>query len=367
MTSPRSSRRALLRASGVAALAVPVGAMAPRSFAPGPSALDALLNDPSAICRPAVSSGATGAFAAPGPRRKLKLSFNANSICTVGATAALERGFFERNNLDVELVNFGGSTDQLLEAIATGKSDAGIGMALRWLKPLEQGFDVRISTAIHGGCMRLFSLRDSGVNTVADLRGKTLGVTDMGAPDKNFFGIVAAKLGVDPERDISYRVFPADLLAEALKRGEVQAITLGDPMGWILRERDNLFEIANNLSGEYADRTCCILGLRGSLIREDRAAARAVTGALLETQDWVHANPGEAARIFLPHARNTNAEQLEAMLRSHTHGDHPHDAGLRDQLAAYIEELKIVRVIRPNTNARRLADRIYVDVLGAPA
>ena len=31
----------------------------------------------------------------------------------------------------------------LLEAIATGKADAGVGMALRWLKALEQGFAVK--------------------------------------------------------------------------------------------------------------------------------------------------------------------------------------------------------------------------------
>ncbi|WP_243634288.1 ABC transporter substrate-binding protein [Roseicella frigidaeris] len=354
-----SSRRALLRAAGTAALALPAGAMAPRAALPG---LDAILNDPAAICR--VAGGAGGAFAAPGPRRKLTLSFNANAICTVGATVAAQQGFFARNNLDVELVNFGGSTDQLLEAIATGKSDAGIGMALRWLKPLEQGFDVRITTAIHGGCMRLFALPGSGIKSVADLRGKVLGVTDMGAPDKNFFGILAARLGLDPIKDIAYRVFPGDLLGEALKRGDVQAITLGDPMAWILRERDGLHEVANNLSGDYADRTCCILGVRGSLLREDRAAARAVTGALLEAQDWVHANPDAAAEIFLPNARNTTAAQLAAMLRSHTHGDHPHGAALSHQLAAYIEELKLVKVIRPNTNPQRLAERIQADVLG---
>ncbi len=34
------------------------------------------------------------------------------------------------------------------------QGDAGIGMALRWLKPLEQGFDVKITAGLHGGCLR---------------------------------------------------------------------------------------------------------------------------------------------------------------------------------------------------------------------
>ena len=56
-------------------------------------------------------------------------------------------------------------------------------------------------------------------------------------------------------------------------------------------------EVTNNLAGEYAHRACCILGVRGSLIREQRPAA-AVTEALLEALDWVAADPDAAAEIF---------------------------------------------------------------------
>lgn len=353
------SRRALLRAAGVATLAIPAGGMAPRAFATA----DPLAAPP--ICRTS-AAGSTAAAAAPGPRRKLKLTWNANSICTVGVPVAATQGIFERHNLDIEMINFGGSTDQLLEAIATGKADAGVGMALRWLKPLEQGFDVKITTAIHGGCMRLFALPDSGIRTLADFKGKTLGASDMAAPDKNFFSIVAANQGLDPEKDLTWRQFPADLLSEALKRGDIQGFALGDPLASLIRDRDGLIEVSNNLQGEYAHRACCILGVRGSLIRQDRAAARAITAALLEAQDWVHANPDAAAEVFAPHAKASPAA-LAAMLRSHTHDHHPVGAALQRELAVYIDELKIVNVIKPNTNPARLAERIHADVLSGGA
>ncbi|MBK1656654.1 ABC transporter substrate-binding protein [Paracraurococcus ruber] len=348
-----------MRATGLAALAVPVGGMAPRTLLPTPS-----LPAPP-ICR--VADLALAAAAAPGPRRSLKLTWNANAICTVGVPVAATQGIFARHNLDVELINFGGSTDQLLEAIATGKADAGVGMALRWLKPLEQGFDVKITAAIHGGCMRLFALPGSGIHTLAQFRGKTLGASDMAAPDKNFFSIIAARQGLDPEKDLTWRQFPADLLAEALKRGEIQGFALGDPLASLIRDRDGLLEVANNLDGEYAQRSCCILGVRGSLIRQDRAAARAITAALLEAQHWVHERPDAAAEIFAPYAK-APVPALAAMLRSHTHNHHPTGSALRFELAAYIEELKLVRVMRPNTDPLRLSERIFADVLsGAPA
>jgi len=270
---------------------------------------------------------------------------------------------FAKRNLDVELINFGGSTDQLLEAIASGKADAGIGMALRWLKPLEQGFDVRITTATHGGCMRMLTAKSSGIRGLADLKGKSIGVTDMAAPDKNFFSIRLAKLGIDPINDVQFRVFPGDLLPVALKKGEIQAFCQGDPLGWVVRERDDLHEVATNLDEEYAHRACCVLGVRGSLIRNDRAAAAAITEAVLEAQDFVQANPDETARIFAPYSPVAKPDELARMLRSHTHGHHPIGADLKQEIALYIEELKGISVIKPNTNADRFSEKVYANVL----
>ena len=64
--------------------------------------------------------------AAPLPERvKLKLTWNATSLCTSPIAVADREGIFARYNLDVELINFGASTEALLEAIATGHADAG--------------------------------------------------------------------------------------------------------------------------------------------------------------------------------------------------------------------------------------------------
>ncbi len=148
------SRRRVLRATGAAAALVPLGLAAPSVFASNRiRALPAELAAPP-ICE---ASATVPVTVLPGAPRKLKLTWNASAICTAGVPVAAATGLFTKRNLDVELINFGGSTDQLLEAIASGKADAGVGMALRWLKPLEQGFDVRITTATHGGCMRLLT------------------------------------------------------------------------------------------------------------------------------------------------------------------------------------------------------------------
>jgi sulfonate transport system substrate-binding protein len=201
------SRRSVLGFAGAFGAAAPFAvfgaarALTPLPYIPGDSL----------ICRAAASSEALA-----GPPRQLKLAWNANGACTVAAAVAKERGIFAKQNLDVEFFNFGGTTDQLLEAIATGKADAGLGLALRWLKPLEQGFDVRITTGVHGGCIRLLGSKAANIDSLESLRGKSIGISDQASPAKNFSAIFLAKNGIDPVRDIEWRQYPANLLALAV-------------------------------------------------------------------------------------------------------------------------------------------------------
>lgn len=354
----RLSRRDIVGGVVAFGAAAPFAVGAASAFTRGPASLSGALGD-SLICRTA----ATDAAALSGPARQLKLAWNASAICTSSAPVAKERGIFAKHNLDVDFVNFGGSTEQLLEAIATGKADAGIGMALRWIKPLEQGFDVRITAGIHGGCLRLLGSKAAKIDSLDALRGKTIAISDQSSPAKNFFSLVLAKHGIDPEKDVEWRQYPIDLLALAVDKGEAHAAADNDPRTYLWLKEGKLNELATNLSGEYADRTCCVLAVRGSLIRDDRAVATALTQSVLEAGHIVAQNPSDAATIFSGYGGKGSVEDLTAMLRSHTHHDQKIGAELKKQIALYVDELKLVKVVKPSTDSAKFADRVYADVL----
>jgi NitT/TauT family transport system substrate-binding protein len=155
-----ASRRSVLAFAGA------FGALAPFGMLGAARALTASAGGtvPQIQGEPFICRAAANGEELQGPPRQLKLAWNANAACTVAAPIAKERGIFAEHNLDVDFVNFGGSTDQLLEAIATGKADAGLGLALRWLKPLEQGFDVKITAGVHGGCIRLLGSKAANID-----------------------------------------------------------------------------------------------------------------------------------------------------------------------------------------------------------
>jgi NitT/TauT family transport system substrate-binding protein len=304
----------------------------------------------------------TGDFIKLAEPRKLKLAVNLNAVCLAPIVIAHGQGFFKQHNLDVELVNFGNSTEVLLEAIATGKADAGVGMALRWLKALEQGFDVKLTAGTHGGCLRLLSGVNSPVQTLEDLKGKTIGVTDMASPDRNFFSILLKKHGVDPVRDVEWRLYPADLLGTALERGEVQAVSGSDPFMYRLIKAGKARELSTNLVEEYANLSCCVVGVTGKLVREDKRVAAALTQAILEAHDYSVKNPQAVAKGFQAYALNTSTEEVEAILHDHTHGHHAVGAALTQEILTYVKDLQTVEVIRQSTDASAFAREITADV-----
>lgn len=302
----------------------------------------------------------TARWALPEPR-KVRLAVNLNAVCLAPVTVADTQGIFKQHNLDVEFVNFGNSTEVLLESMATGKADAAVGMALRWLKALEQGFDVQLTGGTHGGCLRLLA-REGGPGDLAALKGATIGVTDMAAADKNFFALMLKRHGVDPSRDITWRVYPVDLLGPALDKGEIQAASGSDPMMYRVKQRPGIVELSNNLVEDYANLSCCVIGVSGTLARQDKPVAAAISHAILQAHAWAAQHPEVVAERFLPLTVNSSHEELLAILREHTHAHYSVGEAFVREIAVYARDLKQIEVLRPRTDPLAFAESIHADV-----
>lgn len=310
----------------------------------------------------AAGAGVSNALAA-GKLRDIKLAWNAGAVCLAAVPVAIERGIFEKHGLQVELVNFAGSTDQLLESIATSKADAGVGMIHRWIKPLESGFDVKLVSSSHGGCTRLVGYAPAGVTSLQKLKGKTIAVSDLNSPGKNFFSVLLVKAGLDPEKDVNWRQFPADMLGLAVEKGEAHAIADGDPNLFLIERRTKgLVELASNLSGEYASKTCCVLGVSGKLVRTEKPVAAALARAINEASDFVANYPNESAKIYSPYSKVSVAD-LRAVLGTLTHRSHPSGTDLRKEIEFYARDFKLVGVLKPSTDPARFAEHVHADVL----
>src|SRR5437763_2919947 len=97
--------------------------------------------------------------------------------CEAPIFTAVEKGFFKEEGLEVSLVKCEWSNYK--DVLALGGFDITHHLVMYFLKPIEQGLDVKFTGGIHRGCLRVQSAKNGNVNSINVLRGKRIGVQVM--------------------------------------------------------------------------------------------------------------------------------------------------------------------------------------------
>ena len=168
--------------------------------------------------------------------------------CEAPIFTAVEKGFFKEEGLEVELVKC--EWAQYKDVLALGGFDITHHLVMYFLKPVEQGLDVRFTGGIHRGCLRVQAGLNSDIRTVKDLRGKRIGVPGMGTPPFIFATRVLGANGIDAKKEITWLVFPAGELGLALDKGDVDAVADSEPIGSILLAASKVRNVADQAADE---------------------------------------------------------------------------------------------------------------------
>ncbi|NEU98331.1 ABC transporter substrate-binding protein [Bradyrhizobium uaiense] len=309
-------------------------------------------------------AGSLGIIAKPAIVRsadlqKVRLGWAQPAACYAPLGYAAQKGIFAKHGIDVELVDFlAGGENALIPYIASGKVDVAAGFLLGWLKPLDEGLDVKLISGTHAGCTRLLVGHGSGIGQLADLKGKTIAVSQLNGASQQIFAVGLIKLGIDPETEITWRVFPGNLLSAAVQKGEADALAHYDPQtfGWI--KDDHLTEIANNQTGPYANISCCTIGANSAFLQKDRGVVRSVVEAILEAHEYVADHPAEVAKFYEDtYKPPVPEERLAELLGQLAYHHHPAGEALEREIVEQIEDLKLIKVFKQNVDARAWAKK----------
>ena len=140
---------------------------------------------------------------------------------------AVEKGFFRMENLNVEFVPFQGGPN-LVKAVIAGEVLLGAAGSTDILVFREAGMPLKMVATHTEGNHFTFNVAPD-VGNVAELKGKSIGVTSVGATTWVFARMVAKAQGWDPDRDVKI-VGLGGLNAQlaALARKEIHAFVWGD-------------------------------------------------------------------------------------------------------------------------------------------
>jgi NitT/TauT family transport system substrate-binding protein len=283
--------------------------------------------------------------------------------CEAPIFMAIEKGFFKDEGLDVTLVKCG-DWATYKDSLALGKFDITHHLVMYFLKPIEQGLDVKFLAGIHRGCLRVQTSTTGNIHSVEDLRGKRIGVPGMGTPPFIFANRVLGAHGMDPGKDVTWVVFPSGDLGLALERGDVDAVADSEPIGTLLTAGGKVRNVADQATeAPYADEYCCAVLANGKFVANNPKAAAAATRALLKGAAWVEANPEAAARLSVEKKYLASNPELNAVAISHLRYV-PSVSGAEAAVKSAALAMKKAGMLSPTTDVDALAQRAFMHLDG---
>lgn len=292
------------------------------------------------------------------------------SLCAAPMYIAIENGYFEDEGLDIEQVTVDAA--HVSEAIGADQVDVGMGLIGKMLQPLENGLPIKFTTGIHTGCQKLLVPGDSDIKTVADLKGKNIGV-----PGLADAGTLITKRSLNAEgidisdgsSEVTFTVFSRNDLAQALQNKAVDAIVLGDPQAAVAQDQYGLTALIDTATDPtYKDEYCCNAFVTSKLAEENPEAAAAFTRAVQKGAQWVEEHPEETAKIIVDKKYTAgDADLLAAILETYNYK--PSVQGGYDALKLGAEQLTEIGILKEGTDATKFADNAYIffdDVPDAP-
>jgi NitT/TauT family transport system substrate-binding protein len=218
------------------------------------------------------------------------------AICIAPSYAAEEllraEGF-----TDVRYVELPTATASPIEAVARGEIDLNLNYSINYVGAIDAGKSITLLSGVHVGCYELFARE--GIRSIADLKGKSVGVGAVGSLGDLLVKMMAAQVGLDPAKDINWvtvtdpKVKPIELFVQ----GQVDAFLGFPPEPQELRAR----QIGNVVVSSAVDRpwseySCCMVGANPEYVRNHPVATKRALRAILKATDLCASDPARVAR-----------------------------------------------------------------------
>jgi NitT/TauT family transport system substrate-binding protein len=223
-----------------------------------------------------------------------------------------EEGF--ANVVYVETGMYVGSGAEQNKAIWKSDVDFNLNFSGPLLLEIDRGLSTTILAGIHVGCFELFARE--GIRSVADLKGRTVGIQSLESPPHVFLSAMATLVGLNPSKDIDWvtsaKVKPIELFAE----GKIDAFLGFPPEPQRLRSQNIGRVIVNSAQDRpWSQYFCCMLASNREFVRKNPIATKRVVRAMLRATDLCVSEPTLVAQRMVDRgftARKDDAVQTLA-------------------------------------------------------
>jgi NitT/TauT family transport system substrate-binding protein len=295
----------------------------------------------------------------------------AGSTCGSPTSIASLKGFFAEEGVKINLVS-GSTFEAGRAALAAGKIIVENG-DFQYFPGVYNGLDVKLIGGLHEGCIKILVPKNSSIKTLADLKGKTIAVDEIGGTPMSVASVAAGSVGINPQTDITWVPYPNDQIVQSVKKGEVDVAALWDPFATTL-ENTGDYRVLLDISTDplFAGKACCFLFASGKVVRENPAAVAATLRGYHKAIAWIGEHPEEAAKLLVSNKSvATDDVALVTSLLGHYHYDHHSsraaDARAKEDAVYFAKKLTEIGYLPKDLNVQKFIDDMYVDIFALEA
>jgi NitT/TauT family transport system substrate-binding protein len=166
---------------------------------------------------------------------------------------------------------------------------------------------------VHAGCFELFG--NESVQTIRDLKGKTVAVFGLGGPAHVLLSSMLAYVGMDPQKDVSWMQADMDAMARFIE-GKADAYMGFAPQPQELRAKKVGHVIVNTAQDRpWSQYFCCIVVADREFVTKYPVATKRALRAYLKAADICAAEPERAARFMVAKGHESRYEMALEVLK----------------------------------------------------
>jgi NitT/TauT family transport system substrate-binding protein len=217
-------------------------------------------------------------------------------------------GYFKQEGLDVTLIDEASGQSSENEVLA-GQVDAGSGSYNHTIELQAAGkqMEAVVLLNVAPGEAEMVSAKEAGqIHSISDLKGKNLGVTELGSGTQTLTTALLRKVGITPDQVHFIPVGAGDTFIAAMQQGRIDAGMTTEPtisrlissgVGKVLVDLRSPESTQAALGGPYP--FICLF-MNNSYVASHQDVVQKLVSAYVKTLKWMHTHTAEQIADMMP-------------------------------------------------------------------
>ncbi len=251
--------------------------------------------------------------AAPNTEEKLETTTIklAQTVLCIAPQYVAEAALKSEGFTDVQYVKM--TTGLIVKSLVSGDIDMSMHFSAPSIIQIDAGMPIIFLAGVHVGCWKLFG--STQIQTIPDLKGKSVAITELGGSEHVFLSVIAAYVGLDPNKHINWITHPVKESKQLFADGKIDAFLAFPPLAQELQDKKIGHVVVNSMMDDpWSQYFCCMATTSREFMNKNPVATKRALRAILKASDICAKEPEKAARLAVDKGFTDNYDYaLEAM------------------------------------------------------